>query len=127
MKALNRNKQGFYYYLYKGKTDIIDEDNYRTGETMLTYYPPVYCRGNISAGNGDIQARLFGSNISYERVIVLDDVSCPIDENTLLCVDIKPKPYKINETPAHDYIVRAVAKSLNGFAIAISKEQPDEN
>lgn len=127
MRTLERNKKGFYYYLYKGKVSLRDENDFRTGEEVLTYHPPVFCKGNISAGNGDAQAELFGSNVSYEKVIVLDDINCPIDETTLLCVDISPKLYNENETPAHDYIVKAVAKSLNVFAIAISKETPDEN
>lgn len=126
MRTLDRNKQGFYYYLYKTEEELRDENNHRTGEKVLTYFPPVFCKGNISAGSGTAQAELFGSDISYERVIVLEDTHCPIDENSLLCVEMKPKQYKENETPAHDYIVKAVAKSLNVFAIAISKETPDE-
>lgn len=127
MRTLNRNKRGFYYYLYKDKKELLDENNHRTGEKVLTYQSPVFCKGNISAGSGEAQAELFGSDISYEKVIVLDDIDCPIDENSLLCVDIEPKQYKADETPVHDYIVKAVAKSLNVFAIAISKEKPDEN
>lgn len=127
MRTLNRNKHGFYYYLYKDKKELFDESNHRTGEKILTYQSPVFCKGNISAGSGEVQAELFGSNISYEKVIVLDDTDCPIDENTLLCVDIPPKQYETGATPVHDYIVKAVAKSLNVFAIAISREKPDEN
>lgn len=127
MRTLNRNKQKFHYYLYRGKTELIDEDGFRTGEEILSYSPVQSCYGNISAGSGDAQAALFGSNIAYERVILLDDINCPIDENSLLCVDIEPQAYSANETPTHDYRVKAVAKSLNVFAIAISKETPDEN
>lgn len=127
MRTLNRNKQKFYYYLYRGKTELIDESGFRTGEEVLTYSPAQSCCGNVSAGSGDAQAALFGSNIAYERVIVLDDINCPIDENSLLCVDIEPQAYSANETPTHDYVVKAIAKSLNVFAIAISKETPDEN
>ena len=127
MRTLHRNKQKFHYYLYRVKTELIDEDGFRTGEEVLTYSPTQSAMGNISAGSGDAQAALFGSNIAYERVIVLDDINCPIDENSLLCVDIEPQAYSPNETPMHDYVVKAVAKSLNVFAIAISKETPDEN
>ena len=127
MRTLKKNQRSFYYYLYRDKVDAVDKDGYQTGEKVLRYHVPVECKGNISAGVGEKQVELFGSNVKYERVIIVDDINCPIDENSLLCVDIQPEPYNPNETPVHDYIVKAIAKSLNVFAIAISKEVPDEN
>lgn len=127
MRTLKKNQRSFYYYLFKDDVDAVDSDGFQTGEKVLRYYNSVECKGNISAGNGEKQVELFGSNVKYEKVIIVDDVHCPIDENSLLCIDIKPKPFNPNETPAHDYIVKAVAKSLNVCAIAISKEVPDEN
>lgn len=127
MRTLKKNQRSFYYSLYRDKVDAVDEDGHQTGEKVMLYYAPVECKGNISAGQGEKQIELFGSNVKYERVIIVDDIDCPIDENTLLCVDILPEPFKPNETPIHDYIVKAIAKSLNVFAIAISKEIPDEN
>lgn len=127
MRTLKKNQRSFYYYLYRDKVDAVDKDGYQTGEKVLRYHAPVGCKGNISAGVGEKQVELFGSNVKYERVIIVDDINCPIDENSLLCVDIMPEPYNPNETPVHDYIVKAIAKSLNVFAIAISKEVPDEN
>lgn len=125
MKGLKRNKRPFYYYLYKDRIPIIDEDGHRTGEYTLGYHPPVMVQGNISAGNGDAQVDLFGTGITYNKVIVLDTVDCPIDETTLLCVDIAPQPYNPLEVPVHDYIVKAVAKSLNTTAIAIELVHPE--
>lgn len=127
MRVLKRNKKPFYYYIYKDKVPIVDENGHKTGEYTLTYYPPVQCKGNISAGGGDAQVELFGTNISYSKVILLDDVSSPITETTLLCVDIPPADYNPDNVPAHDYVVKAVAKSLNSVAIAISLVGVDEN
>lgn len=48
-----------------------------------------------------------------------DDMSCPIDENTVLFVDSKPG-YRQGK-PAFDYTVKRVAKSLNTISYAVSK------
>lgn len=127
MRCLKKNKQTFYYYLYGGKQPVTDEDGYLTGENAVTYLEPVECKANISAGSGDAQVELFGTNITYDKVIVLDDINCPIDTNSLLCLDIAPQPYTLGETPEHDYIVKAVAKSLNSISIAISKVNANED
>lgn len=127
MKGLKRNKKTFYYYLYDGKVPVVDDDGNRTGEYVLGYHEPVECKGNISAGNGDAQVELFGTGVTYNKVIVLDDIKCPITETTLLCIDIPPQEYVPNEVPNHDYIVKAVARSLNSVAIAISQVNADED
>ncbi len=120
MRTLKRNQQAFHYYPYRDTVDAVDENGDLTGEKVLRYLPPVKCYGNISAGQGEKQIELFGTNVPYERVIILDRM-CPIDENSILCIDIQPKPYDKDKTPVHDYVVKAVAKSLNVFAIAVSK------
>lgn len=127
MRCLKRNKRTFYYYLYRDKIPTVDSDGNKTGEYTLIYDRAVSCEGNISAGNGEAQIELFGTNLVYEKVIVIDDIHCPIDENSVLCIDIVPKPYSSTETPEHDYVVKAVAKSLNSVSIAISKVGANEN
>lgn len=127
MKCLKRNESTFYYYLYDGKSPILDGAGNRTGEYILEYRAPVKCEGNISAGNGDAQVELFGTGVTYNRVIVLDDANIPITETTLLCIDVPPQAYVPGEVPNHDYTVKAVAHSLNSVAIAISKVDTNEN
>lgn len=127
MRCLKKNKQTFYYYLYGGKQPIKDAEGNLTGENAVAYLEPVEMQGNISAGSGDAQVELFGTNITFDKVIVLDDINCPIDTNSLLCLDITPQPYTPGETPEHDYIVKAVATSLNSVSIAISKVNANEN
>jgi len=53
-------------------------------------------------------------------VIVTDDLTCPIDENSVLFVDKLPE-YSEDGTPLYDYVVKRVAKSLNAIAYAIQK------
>jgi hypothetical protein len=58
----------------------------------------------------------------YDKVIVLDDRSTPIDEYSILWVDTPPllNDDGSTDTP-HNYVVRKVARSLNGASIAIGK------
>ena len=71
-----------------------------------------------------------GSSVSYDKIIVMDFITPPIDEYSVLWVDTLPilnadGSLKVNDageviTP-HDYVVKKVAKSLNSVSIAISK------
>ena len=80
---------------------------------------------------------------NYDKVIVTDDLDCPIDENSVLFIDKQPEftnvvtyeyvtttnngqetsawVVKTVAVPVHDYIVRRVAKSLNSISIAIRR------
>ena len=119
MKCLERNKRTFRYSLYKGKEPITDEYGRKTGEYRIVYAEPVCMRANISPAGGSSQVEQFGSSEQYDKVIVTDDMSCPIDENTVLYVDCCPD-VSGNDVP-FDYIVKKVARSLNSISYAISK------
>jgi len=115
MKSLERNKVSFYYSLYDGKSPVEDEDGNETGEYEVSYEEPVEMKANISAARGETSTRQFGELINYDKVISISDLSCPIDEHTVLWVD------GTDTTKPHDYLVVKVAKSLNNLSIAISK------
>ena len=117
-----RNKTTFYYALYTGQTEIIDEYGNATGQYSVTYGNPTKTLGNISAAQGEMQTRQFGESESYDKVIVLDDVNTPIDEYSILWVDTLPHLNEDGSTVTpHDYVVKKVARSLNSVSIAISK------
>ena len=122
MRGMVRNKSKFYYASYIGETEIIDENGFNSGEYEVLYTNPIAYNGNISAAQGEMQSRQFGESESYDKVIVLDDINAPIDEHSILWVDTPPhlNGNGTTDTP-HDYIVRKVAKSLNGVSIAIRK------
>ena len=122
MRCMARNKSKFYYASYIGETEIIDEYGNATGEYEVSYGNPIEVLGNVSAAQGEMQSRQFGENESYDKVIVLDDRNAPIDEHSLLWVDTLPhlNDDGSTETP-HDYIVKRIARSLNGVSIAIGK------
>lgn len=122
MRCLTRNKTKFYYAKYIGETEIKDEYGNATGEYEVSYSNPIKCQGNVSAAQGEMQSREFGESERYDKVIVLDDRNTPINEYSILWVDTLPH---LNEdgstTTPHDFIVRQVARSLNGVSIAIGK------
>lgn len=117
MKALKRNKRTFWYCLYGQETEPVDLDGNYTGETAIGYGDPVACKANISPATGQSNTEMFGNLTDYDRVIVSDDMTLPIDENTVLFIDKTPT----NGSTGYDYTVRRVAKSLNSIAIAVRK------
>ena len=122
MRALVRNKSKFYYASYIGETETIDEHGNATGEYEVSYSKPLKILGNVSAAQGEMQSRQFGESESYDKVIVLNDRNAPIDEHSILWVDTLPHLNEDGSTDTpHDYVVRRVARSLNGVAIAIGK------
>ena len=120
MKTMERNKMPFWYLLFDQKTAILDDDGNEGGEYTILYEEAVQMKANISAATGAAQVEQFGNFISYDKVIVIDDMSCPIDENSVLFVDKEPE-YAEDGTPLYDYLVKRVAKSLNSISIAVSK------
>lgn len=122
MRCMVRNKSKFYYASYIGETEITDEYGNGTGEYTLAYEKPIETFGNVSAAQGEMQNRQFGESESYDKVIVLDDKNTSIDEYSILWVDTLPRLNEDGSTDTpHDYVVKKVAKSLNGISIAISK------
>lgn len=120
MKTMERNKVGFWYLLYDRKEPVTDEDGNETGEETVIYRDAVPFRANVSAATGSSQVEQFGALSGYDKVIVTDDMSCPIDEHSILFLDKKPE-YGEDGRPLYDYIVKRVAKSLNSISYAVTK------
>jgi len=130
MRCMQRNKVDFYYALFSKRVPIVDEYGNDTGEYDVQHGNPVKCSANISAAKGETQTRQFGENVSYDKVIAMDNDAPPIDEYSILWIDTMPElnadgslavdsEGKV-KTP-HDYIVKKVAKSLNSVSYAVSK------
>jgi hypothetical protein len=120
MRCLERNKKPFYYCLYLREEDMTDSAGDYSGETRIVYAEPVLAKYNISPATGNTSTEQFGNDIQYDKVIVLDDMSCPINENSVLFVDSSPS-YDADGNPQYDYIVKKVAPSINSISIAIAK------
>ena len=122
MRCMIRNKTEFYYASYIGETELTDEHGNVTGEYKVSYSKPIKSFANISAAQGEMQNRQFGESERYDKVIVLDDRNAPIDEYSILWVDTLPHLNEDGSTDTpHDYMVRRVARGLNGVSIAIGK------
>ena len=119
MRNLNRNEQTIYYSLYSGSTEATKGGLY-TGEIVATYATPVALRASVSAARGAADIDLFGVNTSYSKTVIVDDVSCPIDEHSRLWSGREPPDANGLDVP-HNYEVVLVAKSLNHIAYAVEQ------
>jgi hypothetical protein len=122
MRTLHRNKIRVFYANYREKKPLKDEYDNLTGEYSITYENPVAVMANVSAARGESTTRQFGEDVSYDRIIVLDDPGFPITETSILWIDALPEIAEDGSTKTpHDYIVKQVAPSLNSVSIAVSK------
>lgn len=118
-RIAERYKSTFWYLLYGGTESILDEYGNEIGAKKV-YHDAVPMRANVSAATGAAQVEQFGNLQGYDKVILTDDIGCPIEETTVLFVDKEPE-YDADGNPMYDYIVRRVAKSKNIISIAIGK------
>jgi len=114
MRLLKRNLRPIWYCLYQSNQPVYDEDGYETGEPNISYAEPVQMMANVSPASGYAQNETFGNLESYDKVVITDEMNCPIDVDTTLYVDT-------DLTGQPDYVVKRVAKSLNHISYAISK------
>lgn len=121
MKALNRNKRQFWYANISTTASAYDDYGNETGEQNLTYSAPVSFMANISPARGTADLDAFGINADYTKTIVTDDLTLPVDKSTILWIDKTPDKDGEAGTIKHDYVVVAVAKSLNSMTIAIKE------
>ena len=121
MKTMERNKSTFYYLLYDGKEPVRDDQGLETGEERVKYKAAVSMRANVSAASGSAQVEQFGNLVSYDKVIVTEDLTCPMDENTVLFIDKAPEYDPKDGSPLYDYRVKRVATSINSISYAVEK------
>lgn len=124
MRCMRQNKRKFWYSLYLGNADVVDENGFFTGEKRPSYTEPIEFKANISAARssstGSVEASMFGSDIQYDKVIMIDDPDFEINEDTILCID-KPLEFDNDGKMVNDYIVTKAARSLNSVTYAISR------
>lgn len=115
MRGLKRDERTVYYAQYLSDTYITDAAGYKTGEKKRNYSSVAYVKGTLSHGEGKITPQFFGSNASFDRVFITHDMSCPINENSLIWID-NPT------TDTNDYIVACIPKKTpNCIAIALRR------
>ena len=114
MRCLERNKQPVYYALYQGSEQVLDEYGNVTGEIKVSYSEPQKVMMNVSASRGDASLDMFGIAVNYSKTLISCDLNSPIAEDSILWIGITPE----NDTP-HNFIVSAIAKSLNSITYAV--------
>jgi hypothetical protein len=112
MRDLKRNKQTIWYSLLNVSTDA---DEWGNTEDVKTYGEPIQMDISISGNRGEASQQAFGTDLKYDREMSTHDMNCPIDEYSHLWLDGRSP----NET--HNYIVKAVSKTLNCIRYAIEK------
>ena len=121
-QAINKSKM--YVLNYRGVEDVLDENNNKTGEKVISYTRPIAFKSHQSSAKGSSQVEMFGLDISYDIVILLTKAECErlkIKETSVFFVDKKPQ-YDGN-TPLYDYRVKKIAKTINEVAIALERVQ----
>lgn len=116
MRCLRRNQREFWYALPDGEEEIVNAQGFRTGERRMTFEEPVSMMGNISPARGAAYPELYGLEMPYDRVLVLDDPDTPITETAAVWVRNDPT----TDAP-HDHIVIRVGRSLNSAVIALKE------
>ncbi len=112
MRDLRRNRQAIWYALRNISTT---SDEWGNTEDVKTYGEPVQTYLSISGNKGEASSQPFGTDLEYDREMSTSDMTCPIDEYSHLWLD--------GRTPdqPHNYIVKAVSRTLNCIRFAIKK------
>lgn len=126
MKLLTRNTVAVWYALYSSDTLVTTTDEWgnvlKTGEHKVSYGTPVKIRASVSPASGEAQEEMFGTNLSYSRVMIVSDKNCPIDENSVLWIGSEPE-FDDDDNPVYEYRVAAVARSLNNVSYALRRRE----
>lgn len=123
MRLVTRNTVPVWYALYESEEFVTYEDEYgnvlKTGEHKATYGEPQQIKASVSPARGEAQADVFGTDISYSKVMIVSDKDCPINENSILW--LTEPAYDDDGNPVYEYTVSAVVRSLNYTSYAIRK------
>jgi hypothetical protein len=112
MRDLKRNQQTIWYALLNVSAS---SDEWGNTTDIKTYGEPVSIKMSLSGNKGEASQVAFGTDLQYDREMSTHDMNCPIDEYTHLWLDGR----STNET--HNYVVKAVSKTLNCIRYAIEK------
>lgn len=122
MRNLERNKSLIKYLNYVGITEVVDREGHLTGEQSVTYTNVKSIHAHISGARGSSIIEVFGTDISYDKTILLTKSEfdrSEIDENSVFFINVKPKYNK--GIPLYDYRVKRIAETINEVLIAIEK------
>lgn len=114
MRLLKRNKRTIYFAGVSSVSVQYDEYGNETGAPLITYTAPVSADMVLSGVSGEEPFQPFGIGAGYSLIGVTDDMACPIDEESIVWVNVS------TSTP-HDYEVVGVSKTLNAVKYALKE------
>ena len=121
VQDLPENQVTFWYQVYLGEIDEVDDEGNRTGDKVKEYSEPVEARARISANTGNASDSPFGQNIVYDKAISTVE-KLPIDEQTLLFIDREPIYNAIGRLITEpDYCCTCVKNGLHQNVWAVKK------
>ena len=119
MRLLKRNTRRIWYSLYEGLAEPpLDDEGFPTEEAVEVYGSPqeIYCTVNFSGGQS--RPNTFGTLETYQDYIYVDDPNCPIDENSVLFIDVDKAP---SDVYAYTHKVIQVQRTLNHTRYTVAK------
>lgn len=114
MRGIQRYRRAICYKNFVRTEFVTDENNRKKKAIVYTDVKTVY--GTVSTPTGNTIPEMFGTDESYDKVVVLDMPNIDISENSVLWLDV---PYSADT--AHDYIVRRVIRNHNFLTIGVRK------
>lgn len=116
MRTLNKNKQTLYHAEYLSETETV-RNGLKTGHYVPSYTEPKVEQMNISPAKGYAGGVAFGISTDYSLVAVTDDLSCSMDEYSIVWVGKTPSGGKDD----HNYVVVRKSPSLNSISYALQE------
>ena len=107
MQNLRRNQSIVYYKNYVKNVEIIDEYGNVTGSYDKEYGDS----GNI----GTSEYQTFGRSLDYDRTLTTADMSCDIDENSILWLD------GADTSKPHNYVVKKRSATINQIQFVVKQ------
>lgn len=119
MRTMDANKRDMWLSRSTGNTELVDADGFGTGEYVTGYSKPVRLRGNWAPPTGLASYAPFGTQVSYDVAVVLDDNRLGIHEGDVMWL-AEPQVAE-DGTPSMEgaYEVRRVSPLWNHFAFAL--------
>lgn len=115
MRDLRRNQVTVWFKHYLGEEEIMDQYGNSTGSYLPLYGELQSARLCVSPNKGSSDVEQFGTLLDYDRTMTTADVSCPINENSVLWVD------GADTNGPYNFIVKKRAPWKNSIQFAIKQ------
>ena len=121
MRNLARNCATVFFKNLVGTEDTYDEYGNNVGSPAKVYGELKSCEMSISGNKGNAENQMFGIDLDYDRTLSTADMTCEIDEYSVLWLD------GADTSGMHNYIVKKVAPTLNQIVYAVKRVDVSAN